>query len=656
MCGIAGELKLRLGEQASAERVRGMCDVMVHRGPDDFGGVAHAEAGLGMRRLAIVDVAGGQQPLGNEDGTVQVVCNGEIYNSPSLRDALIARGHHFRTLCDVEVIAHLYEEEGPEAVRRLDGMFAFALWDARRHRLVLGRDRFGIKPLYLARTAERLLFGSEAKCLLAGGHEPAIDRQALHDYLTLGYVPEPSSIFAGAEQLPAAHVLVAEPTADGGRVHVERYWRLPEPLAADATRSEADWEADVTRTLRAAVESHLMSDVPLGVFLSGGLDSGSIVAFMHELGVAPIRTFTIGFDEAGFSEVALARQVATRFGTEHHELVVRPDASTLLPTLVRHFDEPFADSTAVPVWHVSKLAREHVKVVLCGEGGDETFAGYETYKARRAAALYARLPRIVGDRLVPALVRALPVSHGRASLDYNARKFVAGAHLRPAAAHLWWMTMLGEDLKESLYAAPPRVNGNGTRLAPTVRLYDALWAEATGDDLDRLQQIDTRLYLPADLLVKTDRMSMAHSLEARVPFLDRAVVELARRIPSRLRLRGGRTKHILRRAMAGRLPDAILNQRKRGFNLPIAGWLAGELREFAQDHLAPARIRRQGLFDPDAVAGLLRAHLRRDADHSRAIWALLFFVVWHDEVLRDARPAPPAVAPRPAAFSMETIQ
>jgi asparagine synthase (glutamine-hydrolysing) len=596
-----------------------------------------------MRRLSIVDVEGGRQPLGNEDGTVQVVCNGEIYNSASLRAALESRGHRFRTRSDVEVIAHLYEEEGADAVRRLEGMFAFALWDARRHRLVLGRDRLGIKPLYLATSAERLLFGSEAKCLLAGGLEPAIDHQALHDYLTLGYVPDPSSIFAGARQLPAAHVLVADPDARGGHVRVERYWRLPTRTGAEEWRSAAEWEADLVQTLRAAVESHLMSDVPLGVFLSGGLDSGSIVALMHELGVSPIRTFTIGFAESGYSEVHLARQVAARYGTEHHELVVRPDATTLLPTLVRHFDEPFADSTAVPVWHVSRLARQHVKVVLCGEGGDETLAGYETYRARRFAALYARLPRLLGAHLVPGLVRRLPVSHARTSFDYKAKKFVAGAYLPPAAGHLWWMTMMSEELKASLYAGGVVANGNG-RLAPTARLYEALWAESEGDDLDRLQYIDTRLYLPADLLAKTDRMSMAHSLEARVPFLDRAVVELARRIPSRLRLRRLRTKYVLRRAMEGRLPAAVVQQRKRGFNLPLAGWLAGELRDFVQDELTPTRLRRQGLFAPEAVERLVRAHVRREADHSRAIWALLFFVVWHDEIMHGARRAGSAAA------------
>jgi asparagine synthase (glutamine-hydrolysing) len=638
MCGIAGELRLRLGVPASPERVRAMCDVMVHRGPDDFGGFAQAEVALGMRRLSIVDVAGGHQPLGNEDGSVQVVCNGEIYNCGALRAELEARGHRFRSRSDVEVIAHLYEDEGVDAIRRLEGMFAFALWDARHHRLVLGRDRFGIKPLYLAIGPDRILFGSEAKCLLAGGLSPEIDPQALHDYLTLGYVPDPASIFAGAEQLPAAHVLVAEPTDGAARLRVERYWTLVGHASSGERRSEAEWQEEILRTLRAAVESHLMSDVPLGVFLSGGLDSGSIVALMHELGVHPIRTFTIGFEESTYSEVHLARQVAERFGTEHHELVVRPDATTLLPRLVRHFDEPFADSTAVPTWYLAELARRHVTVVLSGEGGDEILAGYETYRARWFASVYRRLPRLVGAGLVPRVVRSLPVSHARASFDYKAKKFVAGAYLSPATGHLWWMTMLHEDVKAALYASRNGGTNGHPALAPTARLYEALWRESDGGELDRLQYIDTALYLPGDLLVKTDRMTMAHSLEARVPFLDRAVVELARRVPAGLRLRRLRTKYMLRRAMAGRLPDAILRQRKLGFNLPIAGWLAQELRDFVQDILSPTRIRRQGLFDPAAVERLVGEHVRKQADHSRALWALLFLAVWHDEVVRAGRP------------------
>lgn len=635
MCGIAGELRTTVGEPASLERVRAMCAVMRHRGPDDQGVFEDGEVAFGMRRLAIVDVGGGRQPLGNEDGTVQVVCNGEIYNAPALAAELAARGHRLRTRSDVEVIAHLYEDFGVEAARRLEGMFAFALWDTRRRRLVLGRDRVGIKPLYVAETGEGLLWGSEAKCLIAGGLEPRLDRQVLHDYLTLGYVPGPASIFAGVRQLEPAHVLVAE-LRRGRRATVSRtpYWSLEGHVVSepDDPRTEAEWAERLRATLRDAVRSHLMSDVPLGVFLSGGIDSSSIVAFMHELGVAPIRTFSIGFEEKSFSELPLAREVARRFGTEHHELVVRPDAAALLPRLVRHFDEPFADSSAIPVFHVSALARRHVTVVLSGEGGDEVLAGYETYRAWRLASWYARLPPAVGARLVPAVVERIPVSHAKVSFDYKAKRFVRGAYLPPAAGHLWWKTVLSEEAKAAIYAEPV-----ATSLAPTVRLFESLYARADGTPLDRLQFVDTALYLPGDILVKVDRMSMAHSLEARVPFLDRSVVELTRRIPPRLRMRGLTTKYLLRQAMRGRLPDGVLRGKKRGFNVPMPAWLAGDLHDFTRDILSRSRLLRQGLFDPVAVQRLVDEHVARRVDHSRAIWTLLVLSVWQDEVL-DARP------------------
>jgi asparagine synthase (glutamine-hydrolysing) len=637
MCGIAGEMRLSPGERASPERVLAMCDVMVHRGPDSFGDYVQDEVGLGMRRLAIVDVEGGQQPLGNEDGSVQVVCNGEIYNAPGLMRELEARGHRLRTRSDVEVIAHVYEEEGPDVAAKLDGMFAFALWDAKQHRLVLGRDRIGIKPLYVGHVGDRLVWGSEPKCLIAGGLDPQIDFQALHDYLTLGYVPGPASIFAGVEQLPPGHVLVASP---GREPQVRRYWSLRGHVApTPERRTEADWQAELVRTLRSAVESHLMSDVPLGVFLSGGVDSGSIVALMHELGVSPIRTFTIGFEEKSFSETDTAREVAKRYGTEHHELIVRPDAVALLPRLVRSFDEPFADSSAIPVYHVSELACRHVKVVLSGEGGDEVLAGYETYRARRVASLYARLPQAIGGRLVPAMVRRLPVSHAKVSFDYKAKRFVTGAYLPPAAGHLWWKTVLDEDAKTALYA-----DGVARDVQPTVRLFESLFAESDGDELDRLQYLDAMLYLPADILVKVDRMSMLHSLEGRVPFLDRSMVELSRRIPSRLRLRGMTTKYLLRRAMADRLPPSVVNGKKRGFNVPMPSWLTGGLRDFTRDVLSPQRLRRQGLFKTPAVERLVSDHLARRLDHSRAIWTLLVLSVWQDEMLRDVPPAPQRMA------------
>jgi asparagine synthase (glutamine-hydrolysing) len=567
---------------------------------------------------------------------VQVVCNGEIYNAPQLSRQLEARGHRLRTRSDVEVIAHLYEERGVEAAAELDGMFAFALWDARRRRLVLGRDRLGIKPLYLAEVGRRLLFGSEAKCLLAGGLEPAIDRQSLHDYLTLGYVAGPDSIFAGARQLPPGCVLVAEP---GRAPQTRRYWSLAGHAAPDDRRASGAWEREFLDTFRDAVASHLMADVPLGVFLSGGLDSGSIVALMHELGVHPIRTFTIDFEERSFSEASLARQVAARYGTEHHELIVRPDAAKLLPTLVRHFDEPYADDSAIPVYYLSELARRHVKVVLSGEGGDEMLAGYETYRARRLATWYARLPRPVGASLVPAVVRHLPVSHAKVSFDYKAKRFVTGAYLPPAAGHLWWKTVFGEDAKAALYA-----DDAAASLAPTERLYQTAYDEADGGDIDRLQYVDAQVYLPADILVKADRMSMAHSLEARVPFLDRRLVELCRRMPMRMRLRGLTSKHVLRNAMRDRLPPAITRGRKRGFSAPMPAWFAGELREYTADMLSAQRLRRQGIFRPAAVARYLDEHATRRVDHSRQLLTLLVFSVWYEAIMETAREAVTAVA------------
>jgi asparagine synthase (glutamine-hydrolysing) len=637
MCGIAGELRLDAGERADARRVRAMCAAMVHRGPDSFGEHTDGEVALGMRRLAIVDVAGGLQPLGNEDGTVQVVCNGEIYNAPQLARDLEARGHRLRTRSDVEVIAHLYEERGLDVAEALDGMFAFALWDATRRRLVLGRDRLGIKPLYVAEVGRRLLFGSEAKCLLAGGFEPEIDRQSLHDYLTLGYVAGPASIFAGARQLPPGCVLIAEP---GRPIRTQAYWSLAGHVAPDDGRPASVWEREFLQTLRDAVASHLMADVPLGVFLSGGLDSGSIVALMHELGVHPIRTFTIDFEEQSFSEATLARQVAARYGTEHHELVVRPDAARLLPTLVRHFDEPYADDSAIPVYYLSELARRHVKVVLSGEGGDEMLAGYDTYRARRLASWYARLPRALGAGFVPTVVRHLPVSHAKVSFDYKAKRFVTGAYLPPAAGHLWWKTVFGEDAKAALY-------GDGVEpgsLEPTQRLYDAAYAESDGGDLDRLQYLDAQIYLPADILVKADRMSMAHSLEARVPFLDRRLVEFCRRLPPRMRLRGLTSKYVLRNAMRDRLPAAVTQGRKRGFSAPMPAWFAGALREYTGDMLSPSRLRRQGIFEPAAVWRYIDEHATRRVDHSRQLLTLLVFSVWYEEIMNTAREAVTAVA------------
>ncbi len=623
MCGIVGVWHRADGRPVDDETLRRMNAAIIHRGPDDEGRFVDGAFGMGMRRLSINDLAGGNQPLTNEDGSVVVVCNGEIYNSPELRRDLEARGHHFRSHSDVAVIPHLYEERGEDFVAALDGMFALALWDRRRRRLVLARDRLGIKPLYVAERGGALAFASEVSALVADGWCEVIDFASLHHYLALGYIPAPGSIFEGVRKLEPGTQL----TVDEGRAPVQRrYWEL---RFAPGTRvaSDEEYAEEVLGTLRAAVKSHLLSDVPVGVFLSGGVDSSALVALMSEVGGQRIQTFSIGFEEKTFDELALARKVAQRYGTDHHELVVRPDAVRILPELVRHFGEPFADSSAVPVYYVSELARRHVKVVLSGEGGDEVFAGYETYLAGKYSALYRRLPGIIGRTLVPALVDRLPVSHARVSLDYKAKRFVRGAYLPLEDGHFWWKVVLSEAVQAELCAGPAR---NGHR--ETAELFRAAAARAGTDDwLARLQAIDAHVYLPDNILTKADRMSMAHSLEARVPYLDRALVELAARLPSDVKLRRFTKKFVLKQALRGRVPTEILRAKKRGFNVPVPSWLRGELRDMLHDVLAPSALARVGLFQPEYVRRLIDEHVGMRFDHSRPLWTLLVFMTWHQE-------------------------
>ena len=633
MCGIAGSLQLRPERPAVREDVERMCAVLRHRGPDDAGVLLDGALGMGMRRLSIIDLATGGQPLANEDGSVWTVFNGEIYNYPELRAGLEARHHRLATTSDTEVIVHLYEDLGLDFVQRLEGMFGLAVWDRSRRRLVLARDRLGIKPLYWTVDADRLLFGSELKALLAAGITREVDLQAVHDYLSLSYVPGPRTIYRGVHKLPPGHLLVCE----GGRPTVRRYWTIPYPAEPPPPRPATAWAESLRALLRDTVRRHLLSDVPLGVFLSGGLDSGALVALMHEVSGERVRTFSIGFDEASYDELEGARAVARRFDTEHHELVVRPDAVTLVPELVRAFDEPFADSSAVPVYCVSRLARRHVKVVLSGEGGDEVFAGYETYAAWRWAEVYRRLPAVLGRTVVPSLVRRLPVSHRRISFDYKAKRFVEGALRSPVEAHLGWKEVFSEDAKAVLYGRA------ADGCASALRLYRAAFEACPSPEvLTRLQHVDLGVYLPDDILVKADRMSMANSLEARVPFLDHRVVEFAAALPAGLKLRGLTKKYILRRAMADALPARTVHGRKRGFNVPISVWLAGPLREVVHDVLADKRVREAGFFDAAAVRRLLSDHEARRADRSRSLWALLMFTLWCEEY---GRPPTAAVAP-----------
>ncbi len=628
MCGICG-LVLLDGGDADPAVAAAMNDTLVHRGPDSAGSFTEGPVALAMRRLSIIDLAGGDQPIGNEDGRVQVIQNGEIYNYRELRQRLEASGHRFRTDSDTEVLVHLYEEHGPGFVEHLRGMFAIAVWDRLERRLVLARDRFGIKPLFYRVAGGTLSFASELKALLRQpGFSREVDLDALEAFLAFNSIPAPLTIFTEARKLPAGHLLVCE----RGDVSIRRYSR-PRPAPPERVRAgtEEELAVELRERLRDSVRAHLVADVPVGVLLSGGIDSAALAALAaHESGER-VSTFSIGFEERSFDELDRARLVAKRFGTDHHELIVRPDAAELLPKLAEAFDEPFADSSALPTYLVSQLAAGTVKVALSGEGGDELFGGYQTYVADAIA------PRVgpLASALRP-LVEMLPSSSAKVSFDYRAKRFARAAHLPPLERHHAWKEIFSPEARAALIAPGRR----GT-LDP-LDIYRARYSETEGvDELARLQDVDTGIYLVDDLLVKTDRASMAHSLEARVPFCDQAVAELALALPRSMKVRGFSKKRLLRKAVSTLLPREIVHGRKQGFSIPAAAWLRGDLEPFARDVLSPAAIERQGWFRPDTVRALLDAHVERREDYSRQLWGLLAFTLWHDRygVGAGAQPA-----------------
>ena len=606
MCGIAG-MASRTGA-IDPERLRAMSATLVHRGPDSAGELLDGPVGLAARRLSIIDLEGGDQPIANEDGTVHVVQNGEIYNHRELRAELEQAGHRFSTRCDTEALVHLYEEHGERFAERLRGMFAVAIWDSRRRRLVLARDRFGIKPLYYRDEAGELAFASELRALPRG----EVDPDALEAFLAFNSVPAPYSIFSGTHKLPAGHLLVWQ----DGEARVQRYAR---PAPAEVRDEDAAELAEELRArLRDSVRAHLIADVPVGVLLSGGVDSSLLAALAAQESGEAVHTFSIGFEERSFDELDDARSVASMYGTRHEELTLRPDAALLLPRLAETFDEPFADSSALPTYLVSELAARHVKVALSGEGGDELFGGYYTYAADLLALRVGRFAPGVRP-----LVERLPSSSRRASFDYKAKRFVRGAALPPLERHHAWKEIFSPDLRAEL---TDRRNG-----FDPVDLLRARFDETEGAELlTRLQDVDLGTYLVDDLLVKTDRASMAHSLEARVPYLDPVVAGLALALPTRLKVRGLRKKVLLRKAAAPLLPRRIVYGRKRGFSIPAAAWLRGELEPFARDVLAPDTLRRQGFFRPEPVERLIDSHVAGEEDLSRQLWGLLAFTLWHE--------------------------
>jgi asparagine synthase (glutamine-hydrolysing) len=625
MCGICGVVTWQAGLMADPATLQAMCRRLRHRGPDDEGYYADTSAQLAMRRLSIIDLATGHQPVTNETRTVWLVYNGEIYNYRELRHRLEQRGHLFVSQSDSEVIVHAYEEYGDDCLAHFNGMFAIALWDAPRRRLMLARDRIGIKPLYYWSGPEHLVFGSELKAVMAWpGLKASLDAAALDQFLTLEYIPAPRTIFAEVCKLPAGHKLVFSPAG----LAVTSYWDISfAPARADQT----GYAEELRAMLEDAIRLQLVSDVPLGAFLSGGLDSSTVVALMSELSATRVQTFSIGFDDASYNELPYAHTLAVHVGAKHTERILQPDIAQLAYELVPHFDEPFADFSIFPTYLVSKVASQAVKVVLSGDGGDEIFGGYDTYLANRLDRYYRWLPMRLRQQELPALFSRLPPQPAKKSLVNKAKRFVEGAALPQALQHTRWMMFMSDDDRRAVYQTDWRaglpVNSAAALLEPYFQKVAHL------DPLTQQQYVDLKTYLPDDILVKVDRMSMATSLEARVPLLDHRIVEFAFNLPPRLKVSGAQTKVILRRAMRGRLPDGILNRPKQGFSIPLKDWLFGPLRPLMLDLLSARSIGRRGYFNLETVGRWLSEHLGGRANHSHRLWALMVFELWHQQVL-----------------------
>ena len=624
MCGIVGIVESDLNRPVLPEELGRMVRMLRHRGPDEEGSITLAGVGLGMRRLSIVDLAGGQQPFSNESDDIQLVANGEIYNFPQLREELTARGHGFRSRSDIEVLVHAYEEWGPDFLERVRGMFALALWDGRRRTLLAARDRAGEKPLYWTHTSRGLLLASEVKALLVRPDVTReLDYESIDQFLTYEYVLAPRTILKGVHKLPAGHYL----TYRDGVVEIHRYWDA-------ATVRVRHWREDdaaeaLREALRRATVSQMMADVPLGAFLSGGIDSSSIVAFMSEVSLQPVNSFSIGFENGTYNELPYAREVATLFKTNHRERTVTPDLNALFEKLVVHLDEPFADVSLFPTFLVSELAREHVAVALSGDGGDELFGGYDAYQAQELAVRYAWM----GETVLPvlaAVAAALPPTEKKKGLVNKFKRFTLGATQAPEdLGHYRWMVYLSPREKRRLYT--PTLSGALAASDTYAPVRQTLNRYTSDDHLNRQLYADLSLYLADDILVKVDRMSMATSLETRAPFLDADVMELAFSMPGHLKIRNGDRKWILKRAMRGLLPEGILSRRKEGFSIPMKNWLRHELRPLMEQLLAPDRLRQRGLIDPDEVSRLIAQHCSGRANHAHVLFSLMTFERWAEQ-------------------------
>lgn len=634
MCGIAGWANLDARTSAAdggEELLRAMCDRMHHRGPDSEGYLVDDGIALGMRRLAIIDLLTGDQPTFNADRSVAVVLNGEIYNYREVRADLEKRGHRFRTESDTEVLPHLYDEYGREMVQHLNGMFAFALWDEKRKRLFIARDRFGEKPLYWGVFDHTLLFASEPKVLLAHpAVKPNLNLNALRQYLSFDYVPAPLSIYEGISKLPAAHTL----TLEKGEVKVERYWQLsyqtrqPVPSVNEAAEQLRDLLAD-------AVKMRLVSDVPLGVLLSGGIDSSMVAALAVRASAETVKTFSIGFAEASFDESQYARAVAKFLGTDHHEERFSASlAANLVGEIGAWMDEPISDPSLVPTYLLSRFTRKHVTVALGGDGGDEIFAGYPMYFGQYMARAYLMVPGFLRRGLVEPVVNRLPVKTKNLSFDYRARRFITASHYDEVARHHVLFGSFTPQDQDLLLSREVKQASDADIYADARRVF----AECDSRNMiERIQHLDTQFYLAEDILTKVDRASMAVSLEVRAPYLDPRVAEFAASLPPSYKLHGYTSKYILKKAAKGLVPPFVWRRGKKGFGVPFAKWLKSELRPLAHDLLSPERLRRTGLFNPDYVAKLQDEHERGIANHRKLLWTLLSFELWRESFVETPR-------------------
>lgn len=618
MCGIAGIVAFHGAQSPNMGQLKEMCDAILHRGPDEDGMDIRDGVALGMRRLAIIDLKGGRQPIFNEDKTVRTVFNGEIYNFRELRQKLESAGHVFKTKTDTEVIVHAYEEFGAEFACHLNGMFAIALHDMKRHKLIFVRDHIGIKPFYFSLAKEYFVFGSEIKALLASGLVPReLDIDALGQFLAWEYIPDDKTLFKSVKKLRPGEMLEIDLQRPACNPSV--FWDIPsEPEISD--RSESDWRDEVDAKVRECVQRQMVSDVPLGAFLSGGVDSSLMVAAMGNA-----KTFSIGFDDPTYSELPWARQVASHLGVDHADEIINPDICEMFENLVYFMDDPIGDFSIFPTFLVSKMARKHVTVALGGDGGDELFGGYETYLANEMERKYNLIPSVLRRSMVEPFVKSLRPRAAKKGLVNKAKRFIEGLEQPMGLSHARWRIFTGESLRNVIFTNSARAEMDTSPENHIVNLFNKA---GNRQALNKSLYVDVKSYLAENILVKVDRMSMAVSLETRVPYLDKELVELAFRIPDKFKVANGQTKVLLKKVAAGYLPETSVYRKKEGFSIPIKNWLMKELRPVMEDLLDPGKIRSQGIFQVSTIERLKKEHLAGQENHSHVLWAIMMFQAW----------------------------